>query len=186
MRRQKNVTFYWYSNLWKWYKMLSYLIRLCVIIKEYKEIPLAQRKVALTPWNIKDAQSSSSWLWPGTADQLPLLLRTMVFFKVEMQGSILIPSDQLVRRSSWGHNLRLMGSPATRKSSNEHVFFVAVTSLNKIGEERIRDLTRNVLFPVTFKCAMLIVIRKDLRPYWCIMFNNVLMCIENRADLPHP
>jgi len=78
-----------------------------------------------------------------------------------------------------------MGSSATRKSSNEHEFFVAVTFLNKIGEGRIRDLTCDVLFPVTFKCAMLIMIRKDPRPYWCIISNNVLMCIENRVDLPH-
>ena len=49
-------------------------------------------------------------------------------------------------------------------TSNEHRLFVAVTSLNKIGEGRIRDLTGDVLFPVTYKCAMLIVIRKDLRP----------------------
>ena len=40
---------------------------------------------------------------------------------------------------------------ATRKSSNEHGFFVAVTYLNKIGEERIRDLTGDVSFLVTFK-----------------------------------
>ena len=53
-----------------------------------------------------------------------------------------------------------------------------------IGEGRIRDLTGDVLFPVTFKCAMLIVIRKDPRHYWCIMSNNILMCIENRTDLP--
>jgi len=56
-----------------------------------------------------------------------------------------------------------MGSSAIRKSSNEHEFFVPVTSLNKIGEGRIRDLTGDVLFPVTFKCAMLIVIRKRSR-----------------------
>ena len=79
-----------------------------------------------------------------------------------------------------------MGSFATRKSSNKHEFIVVVTSLNNIGEERIRDLTGDVLFHVTFKCAMLIMIRKDLRPYWCIMSNNVLMRIENRMDLPRP
>ena len=79
-----------------------------------------------------------------------------------------------------------MGSSTTKKSSNEHGFFVAITSLNKIGEERIRDLTGDILFLVTFKCAMLIMIRKDLRPYWCIMSNNVLMRIENRANLSRP
>ena len=40
--------------------MLSYIIRLSVRTKEYKEFPLAQRKVALTPPNLEDAQSSSS------------------------------------------------------------------------------------------------------------------------------
>ena len=59
-------------------------------------------------------------------------------------------------------------------------------TLNKIGEGKIRDLTGDVLFPVAFKFAMHIVIRKDPRPHWCIMSNNVLMCIENRADLPRP
>jgi len=40
---------------------------------------------------------------------------------------------------------------ATRKSLNEYGFFVAVTSLNKIGEERIRDFTGNIPFLVPFK-----------------------------------
>jgi len=49
--------------------------------------------------------------------------------------------------------LRLIEDFAT-KSSNEHGFFVAVTSLNKIGEKRIRDLTGDISFPVTFKCPV--------------------------------
>ena len=166
--------------------MLSYTIRLSVTTKEYKEVPLAQWKVELTPWNIEDTRSSSSWLWPGTTEQISLLLRTMVFLEVEMQGSILIPPDQLVRRSSQAVILHLIGGFATRKSSNELGFFVTVTSLTKIGEGRIWALTGDVLFPVTFKCTMLIVIRKDPRPYWCIIPNNVLRCKENRADLPPP
>ena len=105
----------------------------------------------------------------------------MVFLEVEMQRNILIPPDQLV----WVVILRLMSISTTKKASNEHAFFVAVTSLNKIGEERIWDLTGDILFPVTFKCTLLIMIREDPRPYWYIMSNNVLMCIENRADLPY-
>jgi len=54
--------------------------------------------------------------------------------------------------------LRLMGYFATRKSSNEYGFSVAITSLNKIGEGRIRDHTDNVPFPVTFKCIMFVAI----------------------------
>jgi len=69
--------------------------------------------------------------------------------------------------------LHLMGSSTTRKSSNEHEFFVDVTSLNKIGEGRIWDLTGDVLFPVTFKYAMLIVIRKirDITGASCLIIS---------------
>ena len=45
--------------------------------------------------------------------------------------------------------LHLMEDFVTRKSSNEHDFFIVVTSLNMIGEERIRDLTGDIPFPVT-------------------------------------
>jgi len=47
--------------------------------------------------------------------------------------------------------LRLMKNLATRKSSNKHGSFVDVTSLNKIGKKRIRDLTGDVHIVVTFK-----------------------------------
>ena len=67
-----------------------------------------------------------------------------------MQGSSLIPPDQLM----WAVILRLMSISTTKKASNEHGFFVAVTSLSKIGEGRIRYLTGDVLFPVVFKAAI--------------------------------
>jgi len=91
-----------------------------------------------------------------------------------------------VRRSSQDCNPLLNGKLHHQKSSNKHEFFVAITSLNKIGEGRIGDLTSDILFSVTFKCAMLIVIRKDPRLYWYIVSNNILICIKNRIDLPRP
>ena len=74
----------------------------------------------------------------------------MVFLEVEMQGSILIPPDQLM----WVVILRLMSISTTEKASNEHGIFIAITSLSKIGEGRIRDLTGNVLFPMAFKATI--------------------------------
>ena len=71
----------------------------------------------------------------------------MVFLEVEMQRNILIPPDQLV----WVVIFRLMSNSITRKSSNEHGFFVDVTSGGKISEGRIRYLTGDILFPVAFK-----------------------------------
>jgi len=47
--------------------------------------------------------------------------------------------------------LHLMEDFAARKSSNDYGFFAAVTSLNKTDEKRIRDLTGDTPFPVTFK-----------------------------------
>jgi len=73
--------------------------------------------------------------------------RTMVFLEVEIQKNILISPDQLV----WAVILRLMSISTTRKSSNKHRFSVDVTSGDKIGEGRIRNLTGDVLFPVTCK-----------------------------------
>ena len=94
----------------------------------------------------------------------------MVFLEVEMQGSILIPPDQLV----WAVILRLISISTTRKSSNENGLFIAVTPLSNIGKRRIRDLTSDVLFPVAFKAAIPIVTIKNLGHYWCVMSNKAL------------
>jgi len=80
-----------------------------------------------------------------------------VLLEVEIQWDILIPPDQLDMKGLPLHKpvvLHLMEDVATRKSSNEHGFFIVVTSLNKIGEGRIRDLTDDILFPLTFKYPM--------------------------------
>ena len=75
-----------------------------------------------------------------------------MFLEVKMQSGMkdLLPHKAII--------LRLMEDFTTRKSSNEHRFFVAVTSLKKIGEGRIRNLTGDVPFSVTFKCIMLIAV----------------------------
>ena len=150
-----------------------------------KKVPLAQWKIALTPQNIKDTRSSFSWLRPGIADQLSILLRIMVFLEVEMQGSILIHLTNWYENLHKAVILRWMGSSTTRKSSNEHGFFVIVTSFGKIGEGRIRDLTGDVFFSVTFKGTMSTVTMKNPWHYWCVMTNKALMCISNCADPPH-
>ena len=85
------------------------------------------------------------------------LLGTMALLKDKIQWDILIPPDQLKAKGLPLHEaivLRLMQDFATRKSSNENGFFVVVTSLNKIGERRIWDLTGDILFSVTFKCPV--------------------------------
>ena len=61
--------------------------------------------------------------------------------------------------------LRLMEDFITKKSSNEHGFFAAVTSLNKIGEGRIQDLTGDIPFLVQISCA-------ETQQRWDIGGNN--------------
>ena len=76
----------------------------------------------------------------------------MVFLDVEMQADVkgLLPNKAII--------LRLMKDFATRKSFIEHGFFVIVTSLNKIGKGRIRDLIGDIPFSMTFKCIMLVAV----------------------------
>ena len=110
----------------------------------------------------------------------------MVFLEVKIQRSILIPPDQLV----WVVIFRLMSISTTRKSSNKYGFFVDVTSGDKIGEGRIRDLTGDVLFPVTCKGTIPTTIPTvtmiNLGHCWCVMSNKTLTDISSCADPPHP
>ena len=89
--------------------MLSYTIRLSVTRKEYKKVPLAQRKIAPLLETLTIHKVHLLDCGQGTADQLPLLLRIMVFLEVEMQGSTLIPPNQLARSSSQGRDPSLNG-----------------------------------------------------------------------------
>jgi len=77
-----------------------------------------------------------------------------------------------------------MSISTTRKTSNEHGFFIPVTSLSKISEGRIRDLTGDVLFPVSFKAAIPTVTMKNPGHRWCIMSNKVLIDTSKRVDPP--
>ena len=110
----------------------------------------------------------------------------MVFLEVEMQGNSRIPPDQ----RAWAVILRLMSISATRKASNEHWFFIAVTSLIKIGEGRIRDLTDDVLFLVAFKATIpttiLTVTMTNPGHCLCVMSNKALTGINSYADPSRP
>jgi len=94
----------------------------------YNKIECYNKGVQRSPFcSVKSCTHSSQYMKfvLSTMDQLLLLLRTMVFLKVEMRGNPLIPPDQL----AWAIILRLMNISTTRKSPNEHGFFIAVTSL---------------------------------------------------------
>ena len=109
----------------------------------------------------------------------------MVFLEVKMQKNILIPPETGV-----GCNPSLMNISTTRKSSNEHGFVVDVTSGDKISEGKIRDLTGDVLFPVTCNKTIPTTIptMTMINPgrCWCVMSNKALIDVINRANPPRP
>ncbi|KAJ0974047.1 hypothetical protein J5N97_016012 [Dioscorea zingiberensis] len=81
--------------------------------------------------------------------------KNMVFLEVEMTWNVLIAPDKfdakglLLRKAII---LRLMEDIANRKASKEHGYYVAVMALRTIGEGKVREMTGEVLFPVTFTC----------------------------------
>uniref|UniRef100_A0A1D1Y5W5 DNA-directed RNA polymerase subunit n=1 Tax=Anthurium amnicola TaxID=1678845 RepID=A0A1D1Y5W5_9ARAE len=80
----------------------------------------------------------------------------MVFLEVELSWNVLIAPDNLyaeglkLQRSII---LRILEDISNRKASKEYGYFVAVTTLENIGEGKVRELTGDVLFPVVFKCV---------------------------------
>ncbi|KQK07377.1 DNA-directed RNA polymerase V subunit 7 [Brachypodium distachyon] len=82
----------------------------------------------------------------------------MVFLLADMSWNVLISPDQL---SSKGLLLRksilvrLLEDIANRKASKEHGYYIAVNELKEISEGKVRELTGDVLFPVTFTCITL-------------------------------
>ncbi|KAE8803549.1 DNA-directed RNA polymerase II subunit RPB7 [Hordeum vulgare] len=81
--------------------------------------------------------------------------QNMVFLQEEMSWNVLISPDQLspkgllLRKSII---VRLLEDITNRKASNEHGYYIAVNELKTISEGKVRELTGDVLFPVTFTC----------------------------------
>ncbi|XP_062230816.1 DNA-directed RNA polymerase V subunit 7-like [Phragmites australis] len=79
----------------------------------------------------------------------------MVFLEAEMSWNVLIsprelsPKGLLLRKSII---VRLLEDVTNRKASKEHGYYVAVNKLKAISEGKVRELTGDILFPVTFTC----------------------------------
>ncbi|XP_074571585.1 DNA-directed RNA polymerase V subunit 7 [Curcuma longa] len=89
----------------------------------------------------------------------------MVFMEVDLSWNVIISPEQLDAKGLLLHKaiiLRLMDDIASRKASKEHGYYVAVTTLNSVGEGKVRELSGDVLFPVTFTCITLKPIKGDI------------------------
>ena len=79
----------------------------------------------------------------------------MVFLEAEMSWNVLISPSQLDRKGLLlrkGIIVRLLEDVTNRRASKEHGYYVAVNRLKAISEGKVRELTGDVLFPVTFTC----------------------------------
>ncbi|KAE8684333.1 DNA-directed RNA polymerase V subunit 7 [Hibiscus syriacus] len=73
-----------------------------------------------------------------------------MFLKVQMPWNVIIPADSLDPKGLMLKKaivIRLMDEFATKKATKDLGYFVAVTTLETIGEGRVRQNTGDVLFP---------------------------------------
>ncbi|CAM0957642.1 unnamed protein product [Alopecurus aequalis] len=82
----------------------------------------------------------------------------MIFLETEMSWNVQISPDQLSPKGLLLHKsiiVRLLEDVTNRKASKEHGYYIAVNELKAISEGKVRQLTGDVLFPVTFICITL-------------------------------
>ncbi|PIA29218.1 hypothetical protein AQUCO_06100013v1 [Aquilegia coerulea] len=78
-----------------------------------------------------------------------------MYLKVELPWNVLIPPENLDAKGLMLQRaiiVRLMDDFAVRKATKDHGYFLALTSLNSIGEGKVRQDSGGVLFPVVFSC----------------------------------
>ncbi|KMZ70624.1 DNA-directed RNA polymerase V subunit 7 [Zostera marina] len=81
-----------------------------------------------------------------------------MFLKAKLSWNILITCENLNSNELTLHKtiiLQLLNEFSTRRATEEHGYFIAVISLDKVGDGKVRTLTGDVLFPVDFTCITL-------------------------------
>ena len=80
----------------------------------------------------------------------------MVFLEAEMSWNVLISPRELDRKGLLLRKAiiaRLLEDVTNRRASKVHGYYIAVNQLKAISEGKVRELTGDVLFPVTFTCV---------------------------------
>ncbi|KAK7356615.1 hypothetical protein VNO80_15890 [Phaseolus coccineus] len=76
-----------------------------------------------------------------------------MFLKVQLPWNVIIAAENLKPQGLMLQReiiIRLMGDFAMKKATKDLGYFIAVTTLEKIGEGKVRQHTGDVLFPVVF------------------------------------
>ncbi|KAL9411179.1 hypothetical protein AB3S75_044885 [Citrus x aurantiifolia] len=76
-----------------------------------------------------------------------------MFLKVKLPWNVVVPAENLDAKGPMLQRsivVRLLDDFARRKATKDLGYFLAVTTLENIGEGRVRENTGEVLFPVVF------------------------------------
>ena len=88
-----------------------------------------------------------------------------MYLKVQLPWNVIIPAENLDAKGLMLQRsiiVRLMENFATRKATKDLGYFLAVTTLESIGEGRVRQHTGDVLFPVVFSCITFKLFRGEI------------------------
>ncbi|XP_074284860.1 DNA-directed RNA polymerase V subunit 7-like [Silene latifolia] len=88
-----------------------------------------------------------------------------MFLKVQLPWNVTIPAEQLDEKGlvlQRAITLQLMDDFATKKATKELGYLLAVSTLDDIGEGRIRRQTGDVLFPICFNCITFKIFRGEI------------------------
>ncbi|KAI3680454.1 hypothetical protein L6452_35225 [Arctium lappa] len=90
-----------------------------------------------------------------------------MYLKVKLNWNVVIPAENIDLNGLMLQKeimVLLLDDFATKKATKDLGYLVAVTTLDKIGEGKVREHSGDVLFPVEFTCLSLKVFRGE-----CIM-----------------
>ncbi|CAL5374777.1 hypothetical protein CsSME_00008237 [Camellia sinensis var. sinensis] len=78
-----------------------------------------------------------------------------MFLKVQLPWNVVIPAESLDTKGLMLQKsiiIRLLDDFSTKKATKELGYFLALITLDNIGEGRVRQHSGDVLFPVLFSC----------------------------------
>ncbi|XP_050373795.1 DNA-directed RNA polymerase V subunit 7-like [Argentina anserina] len=88
-----------------------------------------------------------------------------MFLKTELQWNVVIPAESLDAKGLMLQKaivVRLLDDFAKRKATKDLGYLLALTTIEKIGEGKVRQHTGDVLFPVTFKAISFKLFRGEI------------------------
>ncbi|CAK9136682.1 unnamed protein product [Ilex paraguariensis] len=88
-----------------------------------------------------------------------------MFLKVQLPWNIIIPAENLDAKGLMLQRaiiIRLMDEFSIKKATKDLGYFLAVTTLESIGEGKVRQNSGDVLFPVVFSCITFRIYRGEI------------------------